>query len=230
MAVLAQVAVGGAFINVPTVVRHAYLSVALWTDAHERSDQIFASEFAVVGRCGALVDILTMAAICSQSVTVGTNTTERSRDVVATESTLVAHFLTFVDIFADLHRSRSESFSTVTFESSLDVSASTVAANVGHGAFVVVYNMEFCKNCSTFSLNINRTNAFAAAAVQNESHRTFATERSVRVDAFTTFANARHNATLVKILSFRSATGTTGTQLVKFSLNKIIEKYKLIMI
>lgn len=140
VAILAQISVGSAFVNVPTVVRHAYLSVTFWTDAHERSNQVFASKFAVVGRRSALVHVLAVTTICCQSVTVRTNTAERSWDVVASESTLVAHFLAFVNIFADLHGSWSESFSTITFESSFDVSTGAVAANVGHGAFIVICN------------------------------------------------------------------------------------------
>lgn len=139
MSVLAQIAVGGAFINVSTVVRHAHLSVAFWADAHERADEILTGEFAVVGRSGAFVHVLTVSAICGQSVAVRADATEGARHVVATEGALVAHFLALVNVFADLHGSRSESIRAVAFESSLHVSAGTIPANVGHGAFVIIY-------------------------------------------------------------------------------------------
>ena len=57
MTVLAQVVVGGTFVDVAAVVRHSNLLVSFRTDAHEGADQVLASEFAVVGWCGALVDI-----------------------------------------------------------------------------------------------------------------------------------------------------------------------------
>lgn len=138
MSVLAQVAVGGAFINVSTVVRHAHLSVAFRADAHERADEVLAGEFAVVGRSGAFVHVLTVSTICGQSVAVRANATEGARHVVATEGALVAHFLALVNVLADLHGSRSESIRAVAFESSLHIGAGTVPANVGHGAFVII--------------------------------------------------------------------------------------------
>ena len=57
VAVLAQVAVGRTLVDVAAVVRHAHLMVSFRTDAHERSDEVFARELAVVGRRGALVDV-----------------------------------------------------------------------------------------------------------------------------------------------------------------------------
>lgn len=57
MAVLAQVGIGRAFVDISTVIGHSHLGVALRADAHEGSDQVFAREFAVVGRSGAFVDI-----------------------------------------------------------------------------------------------------------------------------------------------------------------------------
>lgn len=57
MAVLAQIGVGSAFVDVTAIVRHADLSVAFRADAHEGSDQVLASELAVVGRSSTFVDI-----------------------------------------------------------------------------------------------------------------------------------------------------------------------------
>ena len=57
MTVLAEIGVGGAFVDVATVIRHSNLSEAFGTNAHERTDEILASEFAVVCRSGALVHV-----------------------------------------------------------------------------------------------------------------------------------------------------------------------------
>lgn len=81
---------------------------------------------------------LAMTTVRCQRVTVGTNASERSRNVVTAERTLVAHLLTLVDVLAHLHRSGSETFGTVALETTFYVCAGTVAANIGHGAFVVV--------------------------------------------------------------------------------------------
>ena len=59
------------------------------------------------------------------------------------------------------------------------------------------------------------TNTFTAAAIQNETHWTLATERSVGVDTFAAFANARHDITFIQILSFRSTSGSAWAQFFK---------------
>lgn len=97
---------------------------------------------------------------------------------MAAESALMAHLLTFINVFAHLHRSGSESFRTIALETSFHIGTRSVATNVGHGALVIV-------------------NAFTPGTVQYETHWTFTTERSIRVDAFATFTDARHYVTLV---------------------------------
>ena len=83
---------------------------------------------------------LTMTSISRQCVTVGTDAAERARDVVTAESTLMTHFLTFVDVFAHLHRTRSEPVRTLALEPAFHVGARSVAANIVNGAFVFVYS------------------------------------------------------------------------------------------
>lgn len=139
MAVFAQVAVSGAFVDVAAVVGHTNLSVAFGADAHKGADQIFASELAIVGRRGALVDVLAVTAVGRQRVTVRANATERAGHVVTAEGALVAHFLTLVHVLANLHGTRCESFGTVTLESSLHVGTRSVATNVGNSTFVIIY-------------------------------------------------------------------------------------------
>lgn len=56
------------------------------------------------------------------------------------ESALVTHLLALVDVFANLHRARSESFIAVALETALDVTTSTVSANICHSAFIIVWN------------------------------------------------------------------------------------------
>ncbi len=80
-----------------------------------------------------------MAAIGSQSVTVWTDAPEGSRNIVTSEGTLVTHFLTFVYIFTHLHGTRSKAISAIAFESSFHIRASTVPADIGNSAFVIVY-------------------------------------------------------------------------------------------
>jgi len=197
VAVLAEVVVGRAFVHVAAVIGHSDLLESFRTDAHERTNQVLASEFTVVGRRGTFVHILTVTSISSQCVTVGADAAEGSGYVVAAEGALVAHFLTLVDVFADLHRSRSETVSTLALESTFDVGACSVAADVVNGTLVVV-------------------DTFMTGFVEDESHRTLAAEGSVRVDAFTTVANARHDVTFVEIFAFGSTSRTARTQFPKF--------------
>ena len=57
MAVLAQIAVGRTFVDVSAVIGQTNLLISLRTDAHERTDEVLASEFAIVGRRGAFVHV-----------------------------------------------------------------------------------------------------------------------------------------------------------------------------
>ena len=59
---------------------------------------------------------------------------------MAAECALVAHLLTFIDVFAHLHRTGSESFRTIALETSFHIGTRSVATNVGHGALVIVYS------------------------------------------------------------------------------------------
>lgn len=61
------------------------------------------------------------------------------------------------------------------------------------------------------------TDAVTTTAVEDKTHRTFATEGSVRVDTLTAVTDTRHNVTLVQIFTFRSTSRPTWTQFVKFS-------------
>ena len=57
VAVLAQIGIRGAFVDVAAVVRHSHLSVTFGTDAHERADEVLTGEFAIVRWSGAFIDI-----------------------------------------------------------------------------------------------------------------------------------------------------------------------------
>lgn len=87
-----------------------------------------------------------MATVGSQCVTVRADAAEGSRHVMAAESALMPHLLALVDILADLQRSRSEALVAVALEAALNVRTGAVAANVGNGAFVVVYKTTDLEN------------------------------------------------------------------------------------
>lgn len=59
------------------------------------------------------------------------------------------------------------------------------------------------------------TNAFKAGAVQYKAHRTFAAERSVGVDTFTTITNTWHDTAFVKIFSLWTTTGSAWAKFLK---------------
>jgi hypothetical protein len=70
VAVLAQVRVGSALVDVSAVVCQPDLGVALGTDAHERTNQILALELAIVGWGDALVHVYNLSGDnCSENET-----------------------------------------------------------------------------------------------------------------------------------------------------------------
>lgn len=56
-AVLTEAGVNSALVDILALVRHPYLLVTRWTDAHKGADQILALEPTVVRRCRAFINI-----------------------------------------------------------------------------------------------------------------------------------------------------------------------------
>lgn len=114
------------------------------------------------------VSTLTMAAVRSQRIAVRADAPEGSRNIMATESALMSHFLAFVHVLTDLHRTGSETLSTVAFEASFHISTRAVSTNVCDSAFVVIWRNElFSSNAVKLELIQKSllTNTFTPTAV-----------------------------------------------------------------
>lgn len=180
-AMLAEAGVDGALVDVLTLVRHPYLLVARWTDAHESADQILALEPTVVRRRRAFVNVYAMAAIGRQSVPVRADAPEGARRVVAPEGALIAQLQTLVHVLAHLMSPGRVSLVAGALETAVDVAASAVAADILHGQTLVVIH------------------ASPPGFVQDVSGRALAPEGAVRVDALATVTGIRHKQTFIQI-------------------------------
>lgn len=100
---------------------------------------------------------------------------------MASESALIAHFQTLVHVLADLIGTRRKTVIARALETAVDVATGAVAADVLHAQALVVVH------------------APSPGLVQHVSRRTFASERTVRVDAFATGTRVRHEQALVQI-------------------------------
>lgn len=135
-----------------------------------------------------------MASIRSQGVTVWTDASEGARCVVAAESALVAEFQALVHVLADLVHSRSEPVVAGALETTVDVSAGSIAAYVLLGqAFVIVH-------------------AASSARVQHVSRGTLASEGAIGVYALAACTRVRHEQTLVQIDACVVSSRSLGTQ------------------
>lgn len=126
---------------------------------------------------------------------------------MASEGALVSDFVAFIDVFADLHGSRSKSIIATTLKTSLHVSASTVTANAWVTVtFVVIDALHF-------------------GLVQYVSHWTVASEGTVSVDAFASVTNVGHELALVQVSSTVFPAWSFRTQLLEFLCIKEQSQY-----
>ena len=181
--VLANVRIQIAFVHVLAFVRTHDLTISFRTDAHERSDQILARVRTIVSRRLTLVQIHAMNTVRIQRITRRTNATEGSVGIETSECALVSfRLVAFVDIGASAVGAGRKSGSAIALETADDILASSVAANAGVGRALVGID------------------ALLAGGVESVSDRTFASERSVRVDAPAASANSRIDDALVDVV------------------------------
>ena len=79
-----------------------------------------------------------MATVRCQRVTIRAGAAERAGHVMTAEGALVSDILALVDVFANLVRSGCESVVAIALKSTFDVTAGTIATNVGNGTLVVI--------------------------------------------------------------------------------------------
>ena len=113
-------------VDVLAIVFEAKLAISRGTNTGECSNEILATELAVVCFRPAFINVSTVATVRSKLVSIRTDASIRPGCVVASESALVANFTALVDILAGSKRSWSVASSARAQESTVSVGARAV--------------------------------------------------------------------------------------------------------
>ena len=158
-----------------------------------------------------------MSTICGNFIPERTYATKRSRSIMTPKRTLMTILRTLVHIFAITSRTRSEAFGAITFKTSVQVGTGSVSAYAWHAqAFIVI-------------------NTFLATPIKFVPFRTFASVRSVSINACSTVTYVRtKHQTFIEVFTIATSTSSKRTKDIKIlgtftgtSLTKIIKQSKI---